>query len=184
MPVWFPLTAQLLPAVLTATCWPERAEVVHLRAALTNTPAPGAPPAPLLAGPIRLSRQQSWVGVGRLDFVPRGEAFSVGFGADDGLSVRRRTEDRRETTPLTGTQHLQRTVRLHIGNLSGERRALRLIERVPGSEISEVSVALVEDGGGDLDKDGMLTFNVTLEPNERKTLQYVWKLEAGARVVL
>ena len=86
-------------------------------------------------------------------------------------------------TPL-GCQHLQRTVRLHIGNLSGERRALRLIERVPGSEISDVSVALTEDGGGDLDKDGMLTFNVTLEPNERRTLQYVWKLEAGARVVL
>ena len=165
-----------LPCTVDRAAWPELGEAAHLRAVATLSGGP------LLAGPVRLARGGEIVGRGRLGFVAAGEPFALGFGPDDGLRVRRRLEERRDTTPLTGTQKISRTIQLYLGNLGGEARTLQVIERLPVSEITEVTVELIEAGGGRLDRDGFLRFDLTISPGATRQLTYVYRVEAAAKV--
>lgn len=176
--VW--LGAVTLPAAVERVAMPERTDAVHLRATATLK-APTA----LLAGPVRLVRGGDFVGRGRVDYVARGEPFVLGFGLDDGVRVRRRVDDKRETTVVMGTQKLQRTVRLALSNLSGETRSLRVIERVPVSEVEDVKVQVVPDAAWVAEgTDGMWSAEVSLAPHETRELSLVWRLEASSKVVL
>lgn len=120
----------------------------------------------------------------RLEFVPAGEPFELGFGPDLAICTTRQMTEQRETTPVIGTQKLVRTVTISLTNTSDTPRSLRIFERIPVSELSEVSVSLLEDGGGQMDKDGRLVIPLTLQPGDRRRLLYRWRLEATAKVTL
>jgi uncharacterized protein (TIGR02231 family) len=167
-------------AEVERVAWPERGDAVHLRATATLVGD-----APLLAGPVVLARGAELVGRGRVDFVGRGEPFELGFGVDDGLRVRRSVDERRETTPVIGTQKVARTVRVYLSNLSDEARKLTVVERYPVSEVDEVKVAVVSHDDATLDpRDGFARWTVTVGPGSTRTLTLVYRVEAAAKVVL
>src|SRR5207237_8502346 len=64
--------------------------------------------------PLRAPRSSLFPYTTLFRSIAAGEPFELGFGVDDGLRVRRHTEDKRDTTPVIGTQKLLRTVRLYI----------------------------------------------------------------------
>jgi uncharacterized protein (TIGR02231 family) len=167
-------------ATIDRVLFPEIAQVAHLRATATLTKG-----GPLLAGPVRIARGQSLVGRARLDFVGKGEPFEVGLGTDDGVRVRRSQDDQRETTAVTGTQRIKRTVKVYLSNLSGEARRVLVTERIPVSEIDDVEITLTAAGGFRNDgKDGFLHREVDLPPNAAQTLEIAYELRASSRVVL
>lgn len=169
-----------LPATVERVAFPEIAPSAHLRA--TATLAKGGP---LLAGPLRLARGHSLVGRAKIAYVGAGEPFEVGFGPDDGVRVRRAQDEERETTAVTGTQKLRRTVRVYLSNLSGEARRVLVTERVPVSEIDEVEVSVADAAGWKLDeKDGFARAEVTLPPSGTKTLKLVVEIRASSKVVM
>ena len=174
------LTRASMPAEVERVAWPERSDAVHLRATATLVGE-----APLLAGPVVLARGAELVGRGRVDFVGRGEPFELGFGVDDGLRVRRAVEEKRETTPVIGTQKVARTVRVYLSNLSDEARQLTVIERYPVSEVDEVKVSVGSHEGATLDaRDGFAKWTVTLGAGSTRTLTLAYRIEAAAKVVL
>jgi hypothetical protein len=74
-------------------------------------------------------------------------------------------DEARDTVPVIGTQKVKRTVRVFLSNASGEARALRLIERIPVSEIADVEVSLgPHDGWKHKPADGMLERDLDLAP--------------------
>ncbi len=167
-------------ATVERVLFPERAPVAHLRATLTHAGA-----APLLAGPVRLARGAGLVGRSRLDFVGVGEPFELGFGPEDGVRVRRKSYDERDTTMLVGTQKLRRTVEVHLSNLSDARREILVTERIPVSEIEDVKVTVADAPGWKHDaRNGILRLEVALAPHETRTLKLAWELKAGAKVKL
>ena len=160
--------------------WPERSDAVHVRATATMVGD-----APLLAGPVVLARGGELVGRGRVNFVGRGEPFELGFGVDDGLRVRRSVEEKRDTTPVIGTQKVARTVRVFLSSLSDEPKRLTVIERYPVSEVDEVKVWVGAHEGATLDeRDGFATWAVTLDAGSTRTLTLMYRIEAAAKVVL
>jgi uncharacterized protein (TIGR02231 family) len=174
------LTRASVTAEVERVAWPERGDGVHLRATATL-----AGDAPLLAGPVVLARGGELVGRGRVDFVGRGEPFELGFGVDDGLRVRRAVEERRDTTPVIGTQKIARTVRVHVSNLSDEARRLTVIERYPVSEVDEVKVTVGSHDDAALDpRDGFARWTVTVDPGGTRTLALSYRIEAASKVVL
>ncbi|MDO9016801.1 MAG: mucoidy inhibitor MuiA family protein [Myxococcales bacterium] len=174
------LTRASITAEVERVAWPERGDAVHLRATATLVGE-----APLLAGPVVLARGGELVGRGRVDFVGRGEPFELGFGVDDGLRVRRSVDEKRDTTPVIGTQKVARTVRVYLSNLSDEARRLTVIERYPVSEVDEVKVAVVSHEDATLDaRDGFAKWVVTLGAGSTRTLTLVYRIEAAAKVVL
>lgn len=179
-----PVRIEVLSVTLAATVdrvlFPERATAPHLRATLTWSGA-----APLLAGPLRVARGGSVVGRGRVAFVGQGAPFEVGFGPDDGVRVRRKVDESRDTVPVLGTQKIRRTIRVFVSNLSGDVRAVKVVERVPLSEITDVEVQLgAHEGWRYKAQDGMLERDVELPPREGKELSFEYELRAGAKVVL
>lgn len=174
------LTRASMTAEVERVAWPERSDAVHLRATATLVGE-----APLLAGPVVLARGAELVGRGRVDFVGRGEPFELGFGTDDGLRVRRTVDEKRDTTPVIGTQKVARTVRVYLSNLSDEARRLTVIERYPVSEVDEVKVAVGSHEGATLDaRDGFAKWVVTLDAGGTRVLTLGYRIEAAAKVVL
>jgi uncharacterized protein (TIGR02231 family) len=171
-----------LPCEVQLVAYPELGGAAHLRATATLTGG-----RPLLAGPVSVARGASIVGRGRIGFVAQGEAFELGFGVDDGVRVRRRVDERRETTAVTGTQRITRSVRVFLSNLGDRPRRLRVIERVPVSEIDEVSVKLVTAQGATSardERDGFVRFDVELGGGATQELELAYRIEAGGRVQL
>jgi hypothetical protein len=125
------------------------------------------------------------VGRGRTAFVAPGEAFEIGFGADDGLRVRRLVNDKRDTTPITGTQKIAREVGLSISNLGAAPRKLLVIERVPISEIEGLEVELPTQEGIEHDpRTGHATMRVQLAPNGTAARILAYRIEASSKILL
>jgi uncharacterized protein (TIGR02231 family) len=171
---------RILPAAVERVAYPEQTIAVHRKATATLTGGE-----PLLAGPVRLARGGTFVGRGKTGFISPGEPFELGFGADDTLRVRRRVDEERETGSITGRTKLTRTVHLYVSNLGTEAAQLVVVERIPVSEIGDVSVELVDAGGGKLDaKDGFVRLPLTVPPRDSKHAKLAYKVEWGSKVQL
>jgi len=169
-----------LDAAVARILFPERAGVAHWRATATH-----ADRVPLLAGPMRVARGAALVGRAKMDFVAPGEPFEVGFGPDDALRVRRAMEVKRDTTILTGTQKIERTVKLYLSNLSDQERKVQLKERIPVSEIEGVEIELKEAKGFSHEaKDGFLQAEIAVAPRETRALSLKYEIRAKSNVQL
>lgn len=167
-------------ADVTRVLMASRSPAAHLRATATLSGS-----GPLLAGPVRLARGASMVGRAKMDFVGKGEPFELGFGPDDGIRVRRKEDEERDTQVLTGSQRIRRKVSLFLSNLSGSSRNVLVNERIPVSEIDEVEIQLLDPGGFKLDaKDGFLKTVVEIAPRATKIMKFSYEVRAGSKVVL
>ncbi len=159
--------------------FPELSAAPHVRATATLTGAH-----PLLAGPVSLARGASIVGRGKVGFVAPGEPFELGFGIDDGVRVRRRVDEKRDTS-LTGSQRIARSVHIYVSNLGQDSRKLQVIERVPVSEIAEVEIKVTAPGGAKIEgKDGFARFDVDLAAGATRSLELGYRIEASGKVQL
>jgi uncharacterized protein (TIGR02231 family) len=125
------------PATIERVARPERSTMVHRQARATN-----AGSHVILAGPVELVRDGATTGRGEIGFVAPQEAFVLGFGGDDALRIQRVTSEERETAKLTGRQTIKHTVELFISNIGPEAASFKLEERIPVSEIEQITVEL------------------------------------------
>jgi uncharacterized protein (TIGR02231 family) len=169
-----------LPAEVDVIAYPERAAVAHVRALSTLKHRH-----PLLAGPVWVARGSELVGRGKVPFVAAGEPFELGFGADDGIRVRRRVDEIRDTVPVIGTQKISRKVTVYLSNLSGAPKKLTVTERIPVSEIADLKIELTQaEGSRPEKKDGLVRFDVEVPARGTRELTLSYRLEAAAKVRL
>jgi uncharacterized protein (TIGR02231 family) len=168
-----------LPCKVDLVAFPELATVAHLRALATWTGK-----TPLLAGPVTLRRESEVVGTARLKFVGPGDSFELGFGPDDALRVRRSVTQKTGVRRLTRRNYLEREVALYTSNLSDQPRTLILIERVPVSEIADVSVQLDPHNPADPDKDGFVRIVQQLPARRNATSTIKYTVDYGSNVNL
>lgn len=158
--------------------FPEKSNVPYLRARGTWKDE-----YPILAGPTVIMRGNEYAGRTRIDYTAAGETFELGFGIESGVSIHRTIEDEHKTTAVTGKNILHRTVKVFLSNLSGTPRHLTVIERVPVSEIEEVSVKKV-DASSKPDADGFVEYAIELGPRAVKTETLTYRVEYGSKVQL
>jgi len=158
----------------------ELAPVAHVRARGT-LPAGG----PLLAGPLHVALDGATAGRSRSRFVGAGEPFEIGLGTEDAVRVWRDVESEDDVTAVIGTQKRKRTVVVWLWNLSRAAKRVKVIERIPVSEIEGLDVTLVSARDWSLDKkDGFATRDVDLPPNGSEKLTLVYEVRASAKIVL
>jgi uncharacterized protein (TIGR02231 family) len=166
----FAVARAIVEVALERVLMPEKAEAAWLRARWT-----WQGPKPLLAGPARLVRDGSFVGLGRLDFVGQGEVAQISMGRDDALRVRRRVTEKEDRKLLSQARHVEREVEVFLSNLSDQPRRVLLTERVPVSEIEAVQCEVKDAEGWRHDKrDGFLEVLVDVGPRQtaRRKLRY------------
>ena len=179
-PTRLEIERRMLDARVSRVLIPEVGAVAHLSARATVTAG-----GPILAGPVRIIRGGGFMGRSKLDFSAAGEPFEMGFGPDDGLRVRRKTEEKRDRTPVIGTQKLERKVELYISNLSDQERTLEVTERVPVSEIEQIEISLLSTKSWDhVNEDGFLKQRVTIKPRSTHVLELAYEVRAKSNVQL
>jgi len=161
-------------------CCPELASGVHLRTRQANSS-----PHPLLAGPVDLLRNGGYVGRSLIGFVASGERFALGWGADDGLRVRREHHTKRETSKISRRTTVTDRIEIFLSNIDDRSTSFTVQERIPVSEIDKVKIGLDDKETYPLvpvDDDGILTWEVTLPPHGTEKLQRVYTLTASSDV--
>ena len=178
-PVHVPLGDTVLPCTTTLLVVPEVSTVAHLRARIT-----WQGPAPLLAGPCEVFRGQEAMGRTALGFVSQGESFEVSFGQDPDIQLGRRVE-RRDEDPkgLSRKQRILFTVHLHLKNLGQTEKHVRVLERVPISQIKHVQVELLKLPTRP-DEFGHLEWDVALGPRHGETQKLRYAIESESKVKL
>ncbi len=136
---------------------------------------------PLLAGPVELIRGTEFAGRTRQDFVAVGESLELGFGPDDAIRLQRSVDEKKSRKKITGRKRMDRKVHLYLSNVSGEERSFELVERVPVSELEEVTITV---DGHRPDRDGFVHIPVTLAPRETRKLSFQYRIEMHAKVEL
>ncbi|MFJ8045632.1 DUF4139 domain-containing protein [Kitasatospora sp. NPDC096147] len=180
-----PLTTFTTPARSEYACAPELSPLVTRVARFTNSSGHA-----LLAGPVDLVVGGGFTGRGELEFTAPGAPAELSFGSSDDHRVLRETEEERTTTGLTGRTVLTRTVRLHLSRFSAPEdrgtRTVTLQERIPVAEVSAVEVRLRKErcvpAPDEVDAEGIVRWDLPLEPGARRTVTLVYELSAAGKV--
>jgi len=177
-----PMSDFVAEARVSRVATPELAAAVFLRGETSN-----GGDGPILAGPVDLIRDSGYVGRTSVLFIAPGETFALGFGPEAGLRVQRGHEEEDEKraalSSWTTTHH---TVTLNLSNLGADAQAVTLTERVPVSEVEKVQIALDKretTGAPSVDKDGMVRWDVTLQPHGRETVKLGYTVKRHKDVV-
>ncbi|WP_436786242.1 mucoidy inhibitor MuiA family protein [Yinghuangia sp. YIM S10712] len=142
----------------------------------------------LLAGPVDLVRASGFVGRGQLKFTGQGEELRLSFGSEDTFRIVRHTSEEKTTKAVTGRTTTTRTVRVFVSHLSGDGEPVAVVlrERIPVSEVSAVEVALKTDAcsppPASVDAEGIVRYDLTLAPGERRAVTLVYELSASGKV--
>lgn len=177
-----PLFQFSAPAQSELLAMPELSPLVHRVARFENKGT-----APLLAGPVELVRTSGYVGRAQLKFAAPGEKLKLSFGSEDTLRVARLEETSVDTARLTGKQTTTHTVKLYVSNTGSSPVKLAIEERVPVSEVEQVSVNVLSDktrpAPSGPNADGIVRYNVDAGPRAQAELVLTWATVASAKVV-
>lgn len=175
-----PLDSFAAPVEVDRIARPERASVAFLRTRQAN----GAT-SPLLAGPVELHSEGAVVGRTQIGYVAPGERFALSWGGDSSLRVVRDARQHRETGKLLGKETITKHVDLVVTNLEDAPARLLVEERVPVSEVEAVQVEVVRsetDPAAEPDDDGIVRWDLSFAPFERRKLALVTRITAGREV--
>lgn len=173
------LTQAKVKPELSARATPELEEKAYLEASFLHEDE-----VPLLPGEVFLHRDGAYIGRGRLGLVAPGDKVELGFGADDRIRVTRAPVRRRENDSgwLGQVRTDQREFRTVVKSLHAQPVRLTVIERVPFSENSAITVELLsqttppsEKQVGD--KRGVSAWSFELAPGAQKEIRLAYRIK-------
>lgn len=171
-----------LPAKVVAQAVPRADRTAFVVASVTNDSAEI-----LLPGQVYLYRDGALVGGTQLLPWAAGDEVKLGFGAIEGIRLKRNMPERAEGDRgilSTSTQIAEKAV-LEVENLTGEAWPLRVLDQVPYSEQEELEISFTAEppvSEEDVDgQRGILAWDFDLGPGEKKeiTLESVMSWPEG-----
>ncbi len=138
--------------------------------------------APLLAGPISIFRDGTFVGTGRLPQLAPSEEHELGFGADDAVKVKYAVveEKRGESGLISSAKTDVRSYRISVKNLHERPVALTILDQIPASQNQDIKVELTgksQPTKRDVeDKRGVMSFDSSVAPDEERVIEFGYKV--------
>ncbi len=140
---------------------------------------------PLLAGLVDVYRTSGFIGRSTLKYVPPGTNFLMGFGAEE--SVRTKRSVKRyldESGVLSARKRFHTTVTLEIKNDGEASRKISLFERVPVSELEEVTTSILPETTAGYKEEkknsGLLQWDFDLPPGATRTFTLSFRVDVPA----
>ncbi len=127
---------------------------------------------PLLAGDVQIHRASGYVGTAALKFTAPLEPMALSLGVDEAVKVHRtvlrETDD--EGKGLRNRRVRSRAYDFEVSNFTQSSQTVRLLDQIPVSTLEAVEVTLspATTPGAAPDKDGIMTWVLTLAPGEKR----------------
>lgn len=137
---------------------------------------------PLLPGRVDAFRSTGLVGRYALERVPQGGAFTLTFGVEDAVRVKRTIVDelKRDTGLFNGNKRFTYVYTFELGNYGKAPIVVTLAEHLPVSEMNDILVSVGEKTtpGYQLNpKDGIAKWKVPLKAGEKKKLDLAFRVD-------
>lgn len=163
------IAIERLPVSTSYLTVPKLSQIAYLTAELTNRAA-----WPLLAGGIKIFSGNTYVGSARMKQVTPGEKFSLPFGSDDRITVKREEQKQHKEAGMFGKNRMGYRTTVTITNFRSEPQLISIKDQLPLAGDSEISVYLQETSLQPTEKkdDGTLSWKLQLTPGEKKTFTY------------
>ena len=150
----------------------------------------------LLAGPVSTYLAGQFVGHGTIPTVSVGQSFTAGFGIDSSLRTARELVERKESIQ-GGNRVVDFTYRLALENFGTVAAVVRLLDRLPMAEKSDIKITL-NDTGPELSDDpayqhaprkkGILRWEVEVPAHaqgpEAMAIEYQFRLEYDKQMTI
>jgi uncharacterized protein (TIGR02231 family) len=140
----------------------------------------------LLAGPVDLIRKFGLIGKSQIKFTAPGETIKMSFGILDEIKVVRSVDEKTDESKLTGKRTTTSTVTLYISNTGAAPVQLTIDERIPVSEVKDVTVDVLEKqcnpAPQSVSSEGIATIVTDLAAHGTKTAVFVWQMVAARDV--
>ena len=141
---------------------------------------------PVLAGPVDLVKSGGPCGSTTVLYAAPGERFALGWGPDASLRVQRSVDRLPTESTLLGNWTTETTdVEIRVSNLGGDPKRVRVVERVPVSEIEKVVVTVLASETTDRrtpDGNGFVSWTLDLKPHGRAKLKLRTSIKRHADV--
>jgi uncharacterized protein (TIGR02231 family) len=139
----------------------------------------------LLPGSVALYQGSSFLGMTNVDFVASGEPFSMFLGVADQLKMSRVLDKKHSALVRKTRTQMSLAFVVTVENLSNKPVSLTLADRVPVSEEKEIVISNVKvSPDAKPDSKGILKWQITLQPKEKRQFDIRYQIEYPPTLVL
>ncbi len=148
---------------------PKLKEAAFLRAKLRNTL-----PYPLLSGSADLFVIQDFIGSTKIPFVAKDEEAKFFFGEDRQIRIKHERTKREKSPPgfLGKNERIKLAYKITIQNLRKDKVNIEIQDQLPISQNTKIEIKdqAITPAPSKKDEKGLLTWTLTLEPQEKKEI--------------
>lgn len=139
----------------------------------------------LLPGKVGLYQDGTFLGVTDIEFIAKGERFSLFLSVAEQLKISRQL-DRKHSTLVRKTRNQMRVMFIvTVENLASEEATFTLADRIPVSENKDIKIDRVSiTPGTKADSKGLLHWDLTLRPGEKREFRIGYQVEYPAELVI
>jgi uncharacterized protein (TIGR02231 family) len=140
---------------------------------------------PLLPGKVARYQDGTFLGMTDIDFIAKGERFSLFLSVADQLKLSRQL-DRKLSTLVRKTRNIMQVVFIvSVENLSTEETTFTLADRIPVSENKDIHIDKVSiNPVTKPDSQGLLHWDLSLKPGAKREFRIGYQVEYPAELVL
>jgi uncharacterized protein (TIGR02231 family) len=155
---------------------PKLKEAAFLRAKLRNTL-----PYPLLSGSADLFVIQDFIGSTKVPFIAKDEETKVFFGEDRQIRIKHE-RTKKETSPpgfLGKNERIKLAYKITAQNLRKNKVEIEILDQLPISQNTKIEIKdqTITPAPSKKDEKGLLTWTLTLEPQEKKEIIIEFTIE-------
>jgi uncharacterized protein (TIGR02231 family) len=163
------IALEKLPVTTEYVTVPKRSPAVYLAAELVNKAG-----WPLLPGTVKIFSGNTFVGSADMKQVASGEKFTLPFGSDDQITVKRVELKQHKEAGLFGKNRMGYRYTLAVHNFRKEAQTVSIKDQLPLAGDSEIKVSLEEATLLPTEKkdDGTLIWKLKLLAGEKKEFSY------------
>ena len=139
----------------------------------------------LLPGKVALYQDGTFLGLTDIDFIAKGERFSLFLSVAEQLKISRQL-DRKHSTLIRKTRNqMQVMFIVTVENLAAEDATFTLADRIPVSENRDIRIDKVSiTPAVKADSQGLLHWDLTLKPGEKREFRIGYQVEYPAELII
>lgn len=140
---------------------------------------------PFLPGRVALYRDGAFLGMTSVDFIAKGEPFSLFLSVADHIKLSRELDHRQSSLIRQKRNRMKVAFVVTVENLSSEPTSITLADRVPVSENREIRVSRVKiEPAVSPDSHGILSWGLKLKAHERRRFRISYQVDYPAQLVI